>query len=197
MLVNNNIWYSIFYGCTSVGLIRKCNNNNGELWSFEASSFIISGHFFNIRVPIDLMRQGGPTFVWQRAIHAVVCWSVGRAWRNNGDTHVSSSCEILKFFTRFTNVVAGRIIQPGGLHAAHRLLVGDPCHTPFCVSVSALLCFQWPTEYIYRTECVAADHGARAVYKTWVCGRSFAGIEDSNPYGTIHVCLLWVFCVVR
>ena len=29
--------------------------------------------------------------------------------------------------------------------------------------VSALLCFQRPTEYIYRTECVAADHGGRAV----------------------------------
>jgi hypothetical protein len=33
--------------------------------------------------------------------------------------------------------------------------------------------------------------------KGWVCGRSIAGIEGSNPAGGMDVCLLWVLCVVR
>jgi hypothetical protein len=31
--------------------------------------------------------------------------------------------------------------------------------------------------------------------KAWVCGRSLAGIADSNPAGDMDVCLLWVLCV--
>jgi hypothetical protein len=33
--------------------------------------------------------------------------------------------------------------------------------------------------------------------KEWVCGRSLAGISDSNPAGDMDVCLLWVLCFVR
>jgi hypothetical protein len=33
--------------------------------------------------------------------------------------------------------------------------------------------------------------------KTWVCGRSLAGIAGSNASGGMDVCLLWVLCVVR
>ena len=33
--------------------------------------------------------------------------------------------------------------------------------------------------------------------KASVCGRSLAGIVGSNPTGGMHVCLLWVLCVVR
>jgi hypothetical protein len=32
--------------------------------------------------------------------------------------------------------------------------------------------------------------------KAWVCGRSLAGIVDSNPGEGMDVCLLWVLCVV-
>ena len=156
---------SICYWCMSIGLLRKCNNINGGLWSFEFSSFIISEHFFDTRVPFDLMRQGFPTFLWQRTVQSVVCWSVGRAWKNSDKWHTcfKQLWNFLNFFTRFANLVAGRLMQPGGLHAARGLRGGDPRHTLLCVSVSALLCFQWPTEYIYMTECVAADHGDRAV----------------------------------
>jgi hypothetical protein len=31
--------------------------------------------------------------------------------------------------------------------------------------------------------------------KTWVFGRSLAGIVGSNPAGGMDVCLLWVVCV--
>jgi len=59
-------------------------------------------------------------------------------WAARGKTTISGipvliNCEIFKFFTRFTYVVAGRMIQPGGLHAARGLRGGDPYHTPFCV----------------------------------------------------------------
>ena len=33
--------------------------------------------------------------------------------------------------------------------------------------------------------------------KAWVCGRSLAEIVGSNPTGGMHVCQLWVLCVVR
>jgi hypothetical protein len=33
--------------------------------------------------------------------------------------------------------------------------------------------------------------------KAWVCGRSLAGIADSNPARGMDVCLLCVLCVVR
>jgi hypothetical protein len=33
--------------------------------------------------------------------------------------------------------------------------------------------------------------------KAWVCGHSLAGVVSSNPAGDMHVCLLWVLCVVR
>jgi hypothetical protein len=33
--------------------------------------------------------------------------------------------------------------------------------------------------------------------KAWVCGRSHAGVMDSNPAEGIDVCLLWVLSVVR
>jgi hypothetical protein len=33
--------------------------------------------------------------------------------------------------------------------------------------------------------------------KTWVCGRSLAGIVGSNPARGMEVCLLWVLCVVN
>jgi len=32
--------------------------------------------------------------------------------------------------------------------------------------------------------------------KTWICGRSLAGIAVSNPAVGIEVCVLWVLCVV-
>jgi len=32
--------------------------------------------------------------------------------------------------------------------------------------------------------------------KSWVCGRSLAGIAGSNPVRGIDVCPLWVLCVV-
>jgi len=31
--------------------------------------------------------------------------------------------------------------------------------------------------------------------KVWVCGRSLAGIEGSNPAGSMDVRFLWVLCV--
>jgi hypothetical protein len=35
-----------------------------------------------------------------------------------------------------------------------------------------------------------------ALPKAWVCGRSLAGIVDSNPTGGMDVCLLWVLCML-
>jgi len=35
-----------------------------------------------------------------------------------------------------------------------------------------------------------------ALFKTGVCGRSFAGIAGSNPAGRTDACLLRVLCVV-
>ena len=48
---------------------------------------------------------------------------------------------------------------------------------------------QWPRGL--RRGTVAARS------KAWNCGRSLAGITDSNPAGGIDVCLLWVLCIVR
>jgi hypothetical protein len=39
------------------------------------------------------------------------------------------------------------------------------------------------------------DPSVRAV-KAKICVRSFAGIAGSNPVGGMHVCLLWVLCVI-
>ena len=36
-----------------------------------------------------------------------------------------------------------------------------------------------------------------ATRKTWVCDRSLAAIEGSNPAGGMDVCLVWALCVVR
>jgi hypothetical protein len=33
--------------------------------------------------------------------------------------------------------------------------------------------------------------------KSWICGRSLAGISGSNTAGGMDVCLLWVLCVAR
>ena len=33
--------------------------------------------------------------------------------------------------------------------------------------------------------------------KTWVCGRSLAGIVGSNPAGVMEGRLLWVLCVFK
>jgi hypothetical protein len=33
--------------------------------------------------------------------------------------------------------------------------------------------------------------------KAWVCGRSLTGIVDSNPAGSMDVCLLWVLSLRR
>ena len=35
-----------------------------------------------------------------------------------------------------------------------------------------------------------------ARFKAWVCGRSLAGIADSDSAGEMAVCLLYVLCVV-
>jgi hypothetical protein len=42
-------------------------------------------------------------------------------------------------------------------------------------------------EVLYRQ---LASPSVRAVLKAWVCGRSLAGIADSNPAGGMDVCLL-------
>jgi hypothetical protein len=44
---------------------------------------------------------------------------------------------------------------------------------------------------LYLVGCITT-----AQCKTWVCGRSLAGITGSNPAGCIDVCLLSVLCVV-
>lgn len=44
----------------------------------------------------------------------------------NGMCNFLNCCEIFIMYTHITNVAMGYIIQPGGLHAACGLQVGDP-----------------------------------------------------------------------
>jgi len=44
---------------------------------------------------------------------------------------------------------------------------------------------------------LADPSGLAARSKAWVCGRSLAGIADSNPAVVMNVCLLRMLCVVR
>jgi len=50
-------------------------------------------------------------------------------------------------------------------------------------------------DYFAKQHSSLIPEAARS--KTWVCGRSRAGIVGSKPTGIMNVCLLWVLCVVR
>lgn len=172
---------------TSVGLIHTYNNINGELWLFEASGFIIWGISLTYVCPLTSWGRGLQPFYGKGPYTLLFAglWAA-RGQRTISGVPVASSCEIFKFFTRFTNVIAGRIIKPGELRAARGLSGGNPCHTPLCVSGGSLLCFQWPTEYVYRTECVAAERS-----KAWARGRSYTKLRVRIPTGLLmFVCLL-------
>jgi len=47
----------------------------------------------------------------------------------SGIRHCLTYCEIFILYTKFTNVVTDRIIQPGGPHAIRESEVGNPCFT--------------------------------------------------------------------
>ena len=66
---------------------------------------------------------GSPNLLWQRATPAILGWFAGRKWKNNskGIPNCLNHCVIFIVHTRFTNVAAGRIIQPAGPR------FGEPC----------------------------------------------------------------------
>ena len=67
-------------------------------------------------------------------------WLVGRKWKNNSECtpNCLNYCEIFVLYTQFTNVIAGRIIQPGGPHlGAHGVTNSTNSKTATATAVTA------------------------------------------------------------
>jgi hypothetical protein len=75
--------------------------------------------------------HGSPIFWWLRATPVIVSWFAGRTWKNNISDirNCLTYCVGFIVHTRFLNVTAVPVIQPGGPQ------VGDPCFRACTVTI--------------------------------------------------------------
>jgi hypothetical protein len=87
---------------------------------------------------------------------------------------------------------------------SQKRVYSSPIFSVFPVELSLSIChmqvvldFRTPNldfVHSWRTN-ISSNCTVAARSKTWVCGRSLAEIEGSNPAGGVDVCLLWMSVV--
>ena len=90
------------------------------------------------------------------------------------------------------------------LQSTHRspkrpLSIRSPNRNSICASLDTHTCYMGRLSHSswFVVVVVVNDRSQWPLSKEWVCSRSLAGIEGSNPSAIIDDCLLLVSCVVR